>query len=463
MTQQNQSITVDQAMSMAVAHHKANRLVQAEEIYRKIIQVHPDFHWALHNLADIARMARKYQPAMELVDRALALDPNNAAYHNTRAVVLFSIGKPDESFAECQLALKLNPNLASIHANLGICYADRGDLAASIASFEKGIELNPNDQYAHDGLGLSLLMNGDLQRGWREQEWRWKKFDFQARRYTDSPHWDGSDIEGRTLFLYIEQGFGDVFQFCRYVPLLAKRGAKVLVEVVPELGKLIHGVEGLTATVPSNQKPAFDFCSPLMSVPLHFGTELNTIPAEVPYLAPNPDLVRYWADYFSTDPGFKIGIAWAGRPEHSNDINRSTKLETFAPLAAVKGVSLYSLQKGKSHSQAVASAPAGFRICDLAGRLETFDDTAAIIANLDLLISVDTSIVHLAGAMAKPVWNIIPFCPDWRWMLNRSDTPWYPTMRLFRLPRRGDWPAVMQQVKASLEEEVAKKPPRKKT
>jgi hypothetical protein len=303
-------------------------------------------------------------------------------------------------------------------------------------------------------------MSGHLQRGWQEQEWRWKKHDFAPSRFPNVPHWKGEDLNGKTLFIYIEQGYGDVIQLCRYVPLLVQRGARVLLESADELAGLLKnviGTDGRAALVPVGQTPPhFDFACPLMSIPLWYGTELDTIPANIPYLRPDPKLVESWRPYFQTDPAFKVGLAWAGRPTHANDLNRSTTLSSFFPLAQIPGLSFYSLQKGPSAAQAPAAEPR-MRIVDLSPRLDNFDVTAAIISQLDLVIAVDTVVIHLAGAMGKPVWPILAFCPDWRWMLNRSDTPWYPTMRLFRLPRRGDWPAVIENVKNALAH-VSRKP-----
>ncbi|MGA2229659.1 MAG: tetratricopeptide repeat protein [Tepidisphaeraceae bacterium] len=452
MTQQTH--TLDQALAIAVQHHQRGDLPKAAAIYNQLLRLAPNNSVLLHNLGEIACRTRKYAPAMELLQRAVALEPNNPNYLNTYSVALLSLGHTDQAYEICRRAISLNPNVSNVHSNLGICYADRGDLPASVASFERSIRLDPNNACAHDGLGLSLLMSGDLQRGWQEQEWRWNKYDFAPRRYTDARHWKGEDIAGKTLFLYVEQGFGDVVQFCRYVPLLAERGAKVLLETPPELVGLLKTLDGVAEFVPGAQKPPpFDFACPLMSVPLWFGTTLATIPAKVPYLSPDPRQREAWRPLFASDGGLKVGIAWAGRPTHANDKNRSTALANFAPLGDVPGVSLYSLQVGPQTAE-LANAPLGMRIVDLSSRLTSFDATAAVIAELDLVIAVDTVVIHLAGAFAKPVWSLLAFCPDWRWMMNRTDTPWYPTMRLFRLPRKGDWAAAFAQVKAALAKEV---------
>jgi Glycosyltransferase family 9 (heptosyltransferase)/Tetratricopeptide repeat len=454
MAEPPQNLTVNQAMAMAVKFHGAGELAHAEALYRQILQVAPSHSGALHNIGEIAVRMRRWDVALELLSKAVALNPNNASYQNTLGVSLLASGRADEAFAACQRALQLDPTLSNAHSNLGICYADRGDLPSSIASFEKAIELDADNACAHDGLGLSLLMSGELQRGWHEQEWRWRKYDFAPRRFTNSPHWKGEDIAGKRIFLYVEQGFGDVIQFCRYVPLLAERGATVLLESPEEVDGLLRTLSGSVELVHTGDPlPIFDFACPLMSVPLWYGTTLQTIPSRTPYLRPDETLATKWRPFFQTDPAFKVGIAWAGRPTHANDLNRSTALASFASLADVRGVTFYSFQKGPAAAQ-LASAPAGMRIIDLSPQLTNFDVTAAMLAHLDLVISVDTALVHLAAAMNRPVWNLLAFCPDWRWMLKRTDTPWYPTMRLFRLPRRGDWAPAMKEVASALTTEA---------
>jgi tetratricopeptide (TPR) repeat protein len=451
----DQNFNVPQAMEIAVKHHLANRLAAAEGIYRKILQVAPDHPYALHNLGAIACHYKRYAMAVPLVKRAIEVHPTDAGFYNTLAVAFFALGREAESHELCKTGLHLDPNLADTHANLGICYADQGNLGASIAAFEKAIVLDPNHANAHDGLGLSLLMSGQLQRGWREQEWRWRKTVFEKHRFPDAPHWTGGDIAGRTILLYVEQGYGDILQFCRYAPLLAQRGAKVLLEVIPDLFGLLKTLEGVSGLVMAgSQPPPFDLACALMSVPLWYGTTLETIPVGVPYLHAEPNRVEEWKRFFETDHNFRVGIAWAGRPTHANDHNRSATLASFAPLLQTSGVTFYSLQKEVGNHPA-AAVPVGMKLIDLGPRLADFKVTAAVISNLDLVISVDTAIVHLAGAMGRPVWNLLARCPDWRWMMKRSDTPWYPTMRLFRQKNRRDWATQMSEVAQALNALVA--------
>jgi len=445
-----QTLTIEQALNIAVRHHTSGELDKAEALYQQILQKLPDQPTALHNMGELLCRRRNNGAAVEYLARAATLEPNNPNYHNTLSVALLGAGRPDDAFIEVQKALALNPNQANAISNLGICHADRGELPASIAAFEKAIAMEPDNACAHDGLGLSLLMSGELQRGWQEQEWRWGKYDGPPRRFADARQWRGEDLSGKTIWLYVEQGFGDVIQFCRYVPLLAQRGAKVLLETSPELEGLLKTLPGNPTLLPLNQVPEqYDFACPLMSVPLWAGTTLETIPAPIPYLKSDPAIVDRWQRYFMSDPNLKVGICWAGRSTHTNDFHRSTSLSTFFPLATIPHVTFYSFQKGPQsvHPQML---PVNANIIDLSPRLENFDTTAAMVEQLDLVIAVDTVLVHLAGALGKPVWSILPFCPDWRWMRDRADTPWYPTMRLFRLPKRGDWTSAIEQVRTEL-------------
>jgi hypothetical protein len=251
--------------------------------------------------------------------------------------------------------------------------------------------------------------------------------------------------------LHSEQGFGDTIQFIRYAPLLARQGARVVVECQPELRSLLRGVEGVQHLLAQGEPlPPFDLHAPLLSLPLAFGTRLGSIPAQVPYLKADPALAEAWRGKVAGDGRrLKIGLAWAGSPARKGDRQRSVSLSALAPLAAVKGADFYSLQKGPAAEQA-KNPPPEMRLMDLTAELKDFADTAALIASLDLVISVDTAVAHLAGAMARPVWTLLEFVPAWRWLLDREDSPWYPTMRLFRQPSRGDWGSVVRRVAEAL-------------
>lgn len=444
------AITLDQALEIALRHHQAGQLAEAESIYRQILGVDPNHPGALHLLGVIAMQVGQLEVAVDLIGKAVARAPAIGVFHSNLGEAFRKLGRLDEAAAAFQTAIRLQPDLIDAHNNYGIVLVAQGNIPAGIAEFQKCIAMDPNYVLAHDGLGLTLLLTGHLQEGWREQEWRWLKAGFEAKRHNDKPRWDGASLEGRTILLQVEQGYGDVFQFCRYAPLLAERGAKVLVEAVHDIHALLKTLPGVEAVVdPGGPLPPFDVTCTLMSVPMFFGTTLETIPANTPYLHADPQLVAQWKARLASDANFKVGIVWAGRPTHENDRNRSMRLDQFAPLADIPGVTFYSLQKGDA-AAATKNPPAGMRLVDLSAELTDFNVTAAVIESLDLVIAVDTSVVHLAGALGKPAWVLLPFLPDWRWLLERTDSPWYPGMRLFRQPRAGDWVSVLAEVKDAL-------------
>jgi Flp pilus assembly protein TadD len=448
-------MTIDQAIAQAVQHHMAGRLAEAEGLYRQVLAVAPAHPVPLHNLGQMAYSMRKYDIALDLLRKSLASQPQDANCHNTMAATLFAMGRVDEAERACRVALALNANMSAAHANLGNALVGRGDFTNGVAAFEQALKLDPKNAIAHDGLGATLLMLGDLPRGFAEWEWRWLKPDYETQRYPGVPRWDGSNLAGKRILLMVEQGYGDVFQFSRYAPLLKARGATVLMEVVPDIHRLMSTVAGVDQLVMAGlAAPQVDLVTPLLSVPLWYRTTLETIPAKVPYMTADARLVEsFAAKYFRNDPNLKVGLVWAGRPTHANDHHRSITLNALAPLAEVPGVSFYSLQKGEAARQ-VLTRPPGMNLIDLSPTLTDFNWTAAAIAGLDLVICVDTAVCHLAGALGKPAWVLVPFIPDWRWLLDRDDTPWYPTLRLFRQKTRNDWAPVIARVREALKEKT---------
>ena len=289
---------------------------------------------------------------------------------------------------------------------------------------------------------------GHLAEGWREYEWRWlkKELPHDMRRHETFPRWHGEPGQGRTLLVWPEQGLGDIIQFVRYLPLLRQRGWQVIFEVPSLLARLLDGLDGVAAVPYGDPLPPFDAQCPLLSLPLGFGTTLETIPASVPYVYAEPERRAFWRQRLPKD-GFRIGIVWQGSPIHSNDRHRSIPLKQFAPLSAIPGVRLVGLQKNHGLDQ-LAGLPEGMTVQTLGAEYDEggFPDTAALIMELDLIVSADTSVAHLAGALGRPVWVALPMVPDWRWLLNRADSPWYPSMRLFRQPERGDWDSVFHEI-----------------
>jgi hypothetical protein len=328
-----------------------------------------------------------------------------------------------------------------------------GQAKESLDMYEQIVARWPDRMDALANRSLAILTLGDLPRGFAEYETRWKSAAFKDKVSMPCPRWDGADVTGKTILLTSEQGSGDVIQFIRYAPLVSARGAKVSVHCSPELRGVIETVAGVSGIFHAgDQLPPMDFYAPLASLPSIFKTTLDTIPANVPYVRADPDKLARWQERLASASGFKVGIVWAGTPLHQNDCARSSKLSDFAPLA-IQGVSLFSLQKGKPESQ-LASPPPGMQITALGPDLRNFADTAALLQCLDLLISVDTSVVHLAGALGKPVWTLLAKGPDWRWMLDREDSPWYPTMRLFRQREMGNWSDVIARVSENLRQQV---------
>jgi len=303
-------------------------------------------------------------------------------------------------------------------------------------------------------MSLALLLTGNFREGWREYEWRWEtKYLISSRRTFPQRLWDGSDIKGLTILLHAEQGFGDTIQFIRYAPLVARRGAKIIFECPKELISLLRSVEGIEEVIVRGETlPEFNLHCPLLSLPLAFDTTLETIPAMIPYITNDPTYTEKWKNKIDwADSRFRIGLAWAGNPGFKQNRYRNCELENFLPLTQLPRVIFYSLQKGEEAKEA-KHPPGGMKIIDLTEDIHDFSDTAAFIENIDLVISIDTAVTHLAGAMGRPVWTLLPFSPEWRWMLNREDSPWYPTMRLFRQSSHGDWESVISLVEKNLSE-----------
>ena len=348
-------------------------------------------------------------------------------------------------------SLRLDPRSPLTLRELGVACQDLLRYDDAIAHYRAGLEIAPDDGDLHIYLALALLTIGDYENGWREFEWRWRSSRLNTQRLEfDAPLWDGSDIAGRRLLIYAEQGLGDVIMLSRYATLLAERGTTVYFGCQPPLETLLATVPGVSrAASRFDQTPAFDLQLPSFGLPLVMGTRLETIPRQVPYVFANPQRAEAWRKALEPIEGFRVGLAWSGSPQNTNDRNRSVPLAMFAPLAEVDGVRFLSVQKGE---RAGDLPPPSLAL--LATEFDDFADCAALMANLDLVISVDTGTAHLAAALGRPTWTLIPYVPDWRWMLGREDSLWYPTMRLFRQATRGDWGDVIRRVAEALKESV---------
>jgi tetratricopeptide (TPR) repeat protein len=431
------------------------RFPEAMQSYRRAIKCDPTLAIAHHRLGMLEYASNDFPGAAKSFHAAITYAPNLSQAHAHLANALFQMGRLEEAVDSYRRALALNPNDASAHSNLGLALQDLGFVDDAIEHCQRAVALQPDLPAAHNHLALALMLKGDFETGLPHHEWRWrvKNLPMGGRRL-DQPAWRGEPLNGARILLHAEQGAGDTVQFLRYAPLVAARGGRVLIEVPQELERLAMSVKGVEEVIRSGEAlPAFDQHCPFMSLPLAFGTTVASIPSEVPYLAAPEPLLADWRARLAASASPRVGLIWAGRPEHRRDRERSIALAALAPLSAT-GATFYSLQKGPAAEQA-KTPPPGMVLHDLGEAFGDFADTAAAMSALDLVITVDTSPAHLAGAIGKPVWVLLTFAPDWRWLLDREDSPWYPTARLFRQTARGDWAPVIARVAAELQRYIA--------
>jgi tetratricopeptide (TPR) repeat protein len=422
------------------------RLPEAEAHYRRAISLKPDHARAHNNLGAVLQMQGQLQAAVESYQRALALDPSLPQANQNLASILRDDAAAEKAIAGFQRLLQENPRDAQAHTDLGNVYRELGRHRDAIASYGRAIACDPDLPEAHFARGIELLLCGEYEEGWREYEWRWRVKAFSSpMRALREPVWNGERMAGGTLLLHAEQGFGDTLQLVRYAALAAERCKAVVIECQPQLKRLLADTPGVTSVhAPGEPLPRFDAHLPMMSLPGVFATTLQTVPWTGAYVRPPADAPRV-----ISSPGPNIGLVWAGEPRQGDDRKRSLTLALLAPLAETPGATFYSLQKGAGAAQA-SSPPQGMRLVDLAPGIQDFADTAALIAQLDLVITVDTSVANLAGAMGAPTWVLLSTVPDWRYHLEGETTPWYPTMRLFRQTADGDWAGVIARVAQAL-------------
>lgn len=423
---------------------------EAEEAYHTALALDPSLIHAYANLGAAARGGGAATRAIVLQRRALRLQPDFPAALSGLGLSLTALDRPDEAAALHARAIALQPDFPGAQSNLGTAALALNRVEVAATAYRRAIRLAPGLPDPHRNLGITHLLQGRLAEGWPEYEWRLRCADSKTPAELPRPRWDGGPLGGKTILLHAEQGLGDVLQFARYVPLVAARGGRVTLCAPQNLARLFASLEGVERFVPAGAPVSgFDVHAPLLSLPLAFATTLDTVPAAVPYLHADAALTSAWGERLAAalglpGDGLRVGVVWGGSPGHGNDRNRSLSLAALAPLAAVPGVRLVSLQKGPPADQ-IRALPIGMQILDLSADITDFADTAAIMANLDLVVTVDTSVAHLAGALGRPVWVLLPFAPDWRWLLGREDSPWYPTMRLFRQPALGVWGPVIGQ------------------
>jgi tetratricopeptide (TPR) repeat protein len=449
------------AVQPRYAEAHANRGVVLRELKRldealascdRALAIQPDFVEVLSNRGSVLHDLKRFDEALASCDRALALQPAFADAHANRASALHALKRFEEALASCDRAAALQPNLAKAHYNRGNTLRMLGRFEEAVASYQRECAARPDFAEAHYNEALCRLLIGDLRRGWDEHEWRWRTKELgQGRRDFSQPLWTGGqEIVGRTILLHAEQGFGDIIQFCRYVPLAVERGARVILEVPPALYELMGSLRGVAQVVCTGHPlPRFDLYCPLLSAPRAFGTELASIPSATPYLGASEERKMHWSARLGPRIRPRVGIAWSGYPAHKNDHNRSIALDAFLSIFADSDVSLVSLQREVRAADAAALRQRS-DVLHFGDELTSFADTAALISALDIVVSVDTAVAHLAGALAKRVWVLLPFIPDWRWLLSRDDSPWYPTARLFRQDATCAWDSVFARVRAEL-------------
>jgi len=411
----------------------------AFQYFREALQIRPEWAELYCQIGIVLQEQNQLAEAFPYYQKTVQMDPQNALAYSNLAVILHAQNQPAEALEYCHRALQINPNYIDAYINEGLIFYTLNQFDAAIECCQRALAIDSQNSQAHVNYGLFLLKRGDFAQGWREFQWRLEQFDFS---HLSKPRWDGSPLAGRTLLVHSEQGLGDTLQFVRYLPLL--QGGQVILACSPSLKTLLQANQLTVSSFAEIPQLTFDIWTPLLSLPHFFHTTLENLPAAVPYLVPDATKVNLWQAYFKTEV-LKVGIVWAGNPRYPNDFNRSCSLAHFAPLMQLPKVVWFSLQKG-----AAAHVPDDCPVISLTERLTDLSDTAAIIASLDLVISVDTAVAHLAGALGKPVWLLLPFVSDWRWLMDRHDSPWYPTLRLFRQPQPGDWESLFQEVREAL-------------
>lgn len=477
--------TIWEALNLAEQALGAGELARAQAIFEQILDAEPGEPRALNGLGVVAFRSDRLDEAADYHRRAIAALPESAAFHNNLNLVYCRQGRAAEAVECCRRALALSPETVELHNNLGTALKQCGRLEPAVESFRRAIALRPDYGDAHYNLANALvqlghlddaeaeyrralelsprdaevsynyallrLLVGDFAQGWPGLEWRWGLPGFKRSSFSQ-PRWQGEPLAGRTILVVGEQGLGDVVQMIRFAPVLKQSGATVLVQCRPALHALLASAPGIDRLVAPGRAESFDFYIPLLSLPGVLGLALDTIPADVPYITAEPVRVERWRGELGKFSELKVGIAWQGRPDYVLDVFRSIRLAEFAPLGACRHVKLLSLQKGHGREQLDAS---GQGIVDLGASLDegggAFVDTAAVMMSLDLVITSDTAMAHVAGALGVPTWVALAFVPDWRWLMGRDDSPWYPTLRLFRQTRPGDWGGVFARMADELD------------
>lgn len=430
------------------------RLDDAARLYKDAIARHPDSASAINNLGNILRDLQRYDEAVACYRQVVALEPDLAEGHYNLGSTLRLHERFEEAIIHLHRAVQLRPDYADAWNNLALTFKNIGDLDRALSCFNRALSINPDLAVAHWNRSFVHLLKEEFLEGWADFEWRFRMpqrpsiYPFQL----EGALWSGQTSHDATILVHDEQGVGDTFQFVRYLPQVKSRCHRVILETRAELVALLAHQSGADQIIvrSSDGKPAvaYDYYVPLMSLPGIFHTTTETIPFGEPYIVADSRNAQQWRAKLPAS-NLKVGLVWSGRPQHTNDRNRSCRLNDLRPLLEIPNVLFVGLQKGAAAEQA-ANLPAGIHFVNLGEDLKDFNDTAGLLAHLDLLIGVDTAVIHLAGAMGKPTWVMIPFIPDWRWAMHREDSRWYPSLRLFRQQRPKDWAGVVERMRREL-------------
>jgi tetratricopeptide (TPR) repeat protein len=430
--------------------------VQALSFIAAAMKANPGSADAKSNYGFILQKLERHEEALVYFNQALVVQPSNISALLNRGTSLHRLNRPDAALSSFDRVLALDPRNAKAHYNRANILHEQRRFDECLAAFAKAVALAPDYADAHFNEALTRLLLGDFEQGWKKYEWRWKT---ESQRHLSRdfgrPLWLGAEsLAGKTILIHFEQGLGDSLQFARYLPRLAAMGAEVVIEVPPSLQPLLSRVPGVSRVIGrEDQPPPFDVHCPIMSLPLAFNSSLEAIPADVPYLEVPPDHLSKWQSRLPPKRGLRVVVAWAGSATHKHDLRRSIPLAALQPLFdAGQGIEWLAVQRDlrEDDEACLAELP---RVLQLGAKFEDFADTAAVLSLADLVITVDTAIAHLAGALARPVWILLQHSPDFRWLLDRDDSPWYPTARLFRQERSGDWDETIARVAAALRQQ----------
>jgi tetratricopeptide (TPR) repeat protein len=445
--------------NLGTVYSALGKRAEAKRAFGQALELNLDYAMAWFNLGSECAKCRQHVEAIECLERALGLQPDYAKAHHNLGTSHQKLGELAQATRAYREALRLNPREPGVRMNLAVTLILQGE-TEGLAYFEEVIAETPDSVEAHWNSSAAFLLLGQYERGFREYEWRWRWSGFTSpHRDFAQPQWQGEELAGAPILLHAEQGFGDTLQFVRYAPMVAERGGRVLLEVHPALKRLVQGLPGVAECIAQGEPlPEFTRHLPLMSLPMVFGTAVETVPAIAPFAWSFAQGPSSEAGGTPRSGGVRVGLVWAGSPTHVGDRLRSLALSEFLPLRGVERVCFVSLQKGDAAAQG-RGPESVFELPEPCARAKDFAETAEILAGLDLVISVDTAVAHLAGSMGKPVWILLSQVPEWRWGLSAETTPWYPTARLFRKAGSEPWSAVMQRVGAALEQFVAEHEP----